>query len=147
MKSGAFHYFFGYNQYGAKSKLGQDPDRDPYADRTQWSGQHFEDGRRSVGWRRIVCWCSVGILPSFMRRSTKYPRECFILVLFRLVLLPHHLVRRIPSSRQWAEHNVEGRRAGFPIFSDLFCFRFAYIDWSITLPIVSAASRFIRRMT
>ncbi len=37
-----FCYFFGAKPYRSKSGAAQDPDRDPYADRIQWSGQHGE---------------------------------------------------------------------------------------------------------
>ena len=37
-----FCYFFSTKPYGSKFGSAQDPDRDPYADRTQWSGQHGE---------------------------------------------------------------------------------------------------------
>ena len=37
-----FCCFFSAKLYGPKSGSAQDPDRDPYADRTQWSGQHGE---------------------------------------------------------------------------------------------------------
>ena len=37
-----FCHLFDGKPYGSKSGAAQDPDRDPYADRTQWSGQHGE---------------------------------------------------------------------------------------------------------
>ena len=37
---GHFYYFFGAKLYGSKFGSAQDPDRDPYADKTQWSGLH-----------------------------------------------------------------------------------------------------------
>lgn len=37
-----FFTFWAIIQYGSKSGSGQDPDRDPDGDRTQWSGQHGE---------------------------------------------------------------------------------------------------------
>ena len=47
----------------------------------------------------------------------------FYLFYFRLVQLPHHLVRGAPSSKWWAGYNGAGRSGrGFPSAPALFCF-------------------------
>ena len=51
------------------------------------------------------------------------PARVFYLFYLRLVLLPHQLVKRGPSSSWWAERNEVGRSGrGFPSAPALSCF-------------------------
>ena len=77
------------------------------------------------------------------------PRECFILVLLRRVLLPLHLVSGAPSNIWWADHSGEGR-SGRGILWPLLPF-FAFCLFTLSsqsrLPMVFAVSRSIRWIT
>ena len=45
MKSGVFHNFFDDFLFGSWFGSGQDPNTDPNAERTQWSGKHEKHGK------------------------------------------------------------------------------------------------------
>ena len=162
-----FCYFFGAKPYGSKSGSAQDPDRDPYAERTQWSGQH---GAAFYGFPPIIIreeyyvaletWDAqeeLALLREFFRRQTEkmWRRRSHVRrgvsegVLF---VLPSSCsitpptgegdsLQQTVSGAQWSRQE----RSGIPeSLLPVFYFWFVHIAWSMTLPMVSAASRFIR---